>query len=266
MVAATTAAMARKLRMVCHSSQRDWIERQSPGRVATVQSWIWLSIGTSTARVMTRAATMSRNPAAIHQNAADRPPGHSRARVTRALSRARGSRMAIGRPRLRIISWPTARKVSADSRLMVRLRANQVPQNTPMTRAKRTMVVAWAVRILMACSSVGRFRSQAAGQGGQQVRPVVVVVVGAEPDQDHVAAGGDVDELAVVALGPEVVGVAAGSGPPVVLEPGRGVGPGVGPAWPLRPAWSSSSPDRRLSRLQAPSASMPSGPQSRSER
>ena len=58
--------------------------------------------------------------------------------------------MAIGTPRLRIISWPTATKVSADNRCMVRLRANQVPQNTPITRAKSTIVVAWAeARILM---------------------------------------------------------------------------------------------------------------------
>jgi hypothetical protein len=50
--------------------------------------------------------------------------------------------MAIGTPRFRIISWPTATKVSADSRCMVRLRENQVPQNTPITRAKSTIVVA----------------------------------------------------------------------------------------------------------------------------
>jgi EAL domain-containing protein (putative c-di-GMP-specific phosphodiesterase class I) len=47
-VAAMTAAMDRKVRMVWKSSQRDWIDRQSPGRVATVQVWILLSIGTST--------------------------------------------------------------------------------------------------------------------------------------------------------------------------------------------------------------------------
>ena len=35
--------------------------------------------------------------------------------------------MAIGAGRLRIISWPTARNVSAGSRFMVRLRENQVP-------------------------------------------------------------------------------------------------------------------------------------------
>src|SRR5207344_2662255 len=115
-----------KVRTVCHSSQRVWIERQSPGRVAAVQVSIWLSIGTSTARVMTSAASMSTNPAASHQNAAVRS-GHSRTRVTRALSRARGSRTAMGTPRFWIISWPTARKVSDDSWSIVRLSENQVP-------------------------------------------------------------------------------------------------------------------------------------------
>jgi hypothetical protein len=103
MVTAITAAIDRKVRMVCHSSQRDWIDRQSAGRVAAVQSWIWLSIGTSTARVMTRAATMSRNPASTHQNATVCRPCRSSARVTSALSRARGRRMAIGTPRFWII-------------------------------------------------------------------------------------------------------------------------------------------------------------------
>jgi hypothetical protein len=46
MVAATTAAMEAKVRTVWNSSQRDWIDRQSPGRVAAVQVSIWLSIGT----------------------------------------------------------------------------------------------------------------------------------------------------------------------------------------------------------------------------
>jgi hypothetical protein len=35
----------------------------------------------------------------------------------------------------------------------VRLRENQVPQNTPITREKSTMVVAWAARIFTARSS-----------------------------------------------------------------------------------------------------------------
>ena len=48
----------------------------------------------------------------------------------------------MGTPRFRIISWPTARKVSDDSWSMVRLSENQVPQNTPITNANRTMVVA----------------------------------------------------------------------------------------------------------------------------
>src|SRR4029450_7149626 len=152
MVAAITAPMDRKVRMVWNSSQRDWIDRQSPGRVGAVQSWIGLLIGTSTARVTTRAATMSTNPAASHPNAAVRRSGHSRARVTSALSRARGTRMAIGPPRLRIIWWPTATKVSADSWSMVRLRENQVPQNTPITNENNTIVVAWAVRIFTASS------------------------------------------------------------------------------------------------------------------
>jgi hypothetical protein len=47
-VTATTAAIEVKVRMVCHSSQRDWIDRQSAGRVAAVQAWIRWSIGTST--------------------------------------------------------------------------------------------------------------------------------------------------------------------------------------------------------------------------
>jgi hypothetical protein len=72
--------------------------------VATVQASILLSIGTSTARVLTSAATISRNPASSHQNGAVRPPGHSRASVISALSRASGRRMAIGPPRFRIIS------------------------------------------------------------------------------------------------------------------------------------------------------------------
>jgi hypothetical protein len=38
MVAATSAAIELKVRMVWNSSQRAWIERQSPGRAATVQS------------------------------------------------------------------------------------------------------------------------------------------------------------------------------------------------------------------------------------
>src|SRR5581483_738068 len=74
----------------------------------------------------------------------------SSARVIRALSRVSGRRMAIGTPRLRIIWWPTARKVAADNWFMVRLWANQVPQNTPITRANKTIVVAWAARILTA--------------------------------------------------------------------------------------------------------------------
>jgi hypothetical protein len=47
--------------------------------------------------------------------------------------------MAIGTPRFWIIWWPTATKVSADSWPMVRLRENQVPQNTPITRENSTM-------------------------------------------------------------------------------------------------------------------------------
>jgi hypothetical protein len=73
--------------------------------------------------------------------------------VIRALSRAKGRRMDIGVPRFWIISCPTARNVSGDSWLMVRLRENQVPQNTPMTRAKRTMVMTWATRVFTALSS-----------------------------------------------------------------------------------------------------------------
>ena len=103
----------------------------------------------------------------------------------------------MGIPRFWIISWPTAKKVSAESWLMVRLSENQVPQNTPITRAKSTIVVAWAARTftdssyprvkgsLGTATSLGRFRSQAAGQPGQQVRPVIVVRShGAEPDQE----------------------------------------------------------------------------------
>src|SRR4029450_7776298 len=132
---------------------RDWIDRQSAGRVAAVQVWILLSIGTSTARVITRAATMSRNPAPPQRNAAAWPSWRARTSVIRALSRAKGRRMAIGVPRFWIISWPTARNVSGDSWLMVRLRENQVPQNTPMTRAKRTTVMTWATRVFTARSS-----------------------------------------------------------------------------------------------------------------
>src|SRR4029453_7867029 len=151
-VAATSAAIEAKVRRVCQRSQRAWIERQSAGGGAAVQVWIWRSIGTSMARVMARAATMSRNPASSHQNPAGWPWGQSRARPTRALSRARGNRMAMGVPRLWIIWWPTVRKVGAESWSMVRLRENQVPQNTPITRANSTMLVAWTTRILIARS------------------------------------------------------------------------------------------------------------------
>ena len=49
---------------------------------------------------------------------------------------------------------------------------------------------------------------------------MVVAVVGPEPDQHHVAVGGDVDALPVVALAPEVgAGPGARPRPPVVLEP-----------------------------------------------
>ena len=167
-VTAATAAIEVKVRMVCHSSQRDWIDRQSAGRVAAVQSSIRLSIGTSTARVTTSATTMRRNPASSHQNAGVGPPArHSSTRVASALSRARGRRMAIGTPRFWIISWPTATKVSPDSRCMVRLRENQVPQNTPITRANRTMVVARAARILTVASSRDRWSGAARRLGGR---------------------------------------------------------------------------------------------------
>jgi hypothetical protein len=104
MVTAITAAMDRNVRTVWNSSQRDWIERQSTGRVAAVHTLILLSIGTSIANVTTNAPTISRNPASSHQKAGERRSRHSSASVTRALTSAIGSSTAIGPPRFWIIS------------------------------------------------------------------------------------------------------------------------------------------------------------------
>ena len=46
----------------------------------------------------------------------------------------------MGTARLWIISWPTLRNVCAGRWSMLRLSENQVPQSTPITRAKSTLV------------------------------------------------------------------------------------------------------------------------------
>src|SRR5215211_133396 len=62
--AAATAPSDRKVRKVWNVAQRARICSQSEGSVASVQVAIMLSIGTSTARVITMTATASANQAA----------------------------------------------------------------------------------------------------------------------------------------------------------------------------------------------------------
>jgi hypothetical protein len=108
------------------------------------RAWAWaVSVPASTTTTPTPEASSRRGHREVHPRRritvscqADRSPATARPGGTTWVVAGwlgRGATTAL---------WPTARKVSDDSWSMVRLRENQVPQNTPITNANRTMVVA----------------------------------------------------------------------------------------------------------------------------
>ena len=106
--------------------------------MATVQTFIWLSMGTSTASVIISAQTISKNPAAANAKANDL--FGSKASSNKADTSDSGIKTRIGMARLPIAVCPISRNVWGRNPSMLRLRANHVPQKTPITKANKMIV------------------------------------------------------------------------------------------------------------------------------
>jgi len=110
---ASNSSDAHVWRSVWNAAQRERICLQSGGSVASVQSAILLSMGTSTARVMTRTATMSARPAVASHAAAVEPARKSMTTTASPTTIAAIINTAIGRARFSIMCLPSVRKVAA---------------------------------------------------------------------------------------------------------------------------------------------------------
>jgi hypothetical protein len=89
---------------------------------------------------MISATTIKANAPLANRLARVCRPRKSRTQSRNADTSAAGMSTLMGRPRLAIINRPTSRKVPGVIADIDRLRLNQVPQKTPVTRENRSNV------------------------------------------------------------------------------------------------------------------------------